>query len=582
MLNKRDLEILEYINGNTVSLKSLSKKYNISERNARYYIENINACLRQRYINEIVIKKSNVILSTPKENIINFIESLNADIYIFSKEERKEYILYNFLFRENTKISEMEKELKVSRTTVKKDIKSIEKYLNNFELYFYRYENKISIAGKEKKLRHLKFLKMSDFIEIKNEKIVFTNTIYKNEKNIQKILLSYIKNRTTKNTTIKNIMKIIGDIEKKLKTDFTSEFKNIITIYLIVTLERIDAKYIITRKNNGNFLRELKEYEIIKKALSKTIDKNYEYEMLHLTEYFLSGYYDCSFSENIIAIEKFISKMLEDINVRANINLIEELMKYLIPSIYRIKNNFNLNKSVNLNEVNEEIFDKIKIAAKKNMRYLKEPLREEEIFNVSKIIEKYSSYGAKISLKTLLNVIEKNKKSYLAEKLKETFFDFIEDDREKTHKIECEISRLLNKNKIYISKKVLSLEKSLEIGEKILLKDKSLKKHSVYNMKNIVSKFGKYLFLDKKILLCFEKENSSKSSMSLVVSKKYIKISEKKEANILFLISPKYKREYLKIISELTKLTEKRSFLKELINQNKSEDIIEKIKILSK
>lgn len=71
-------------------------------------------------------------------------------MYVFSQEEREEYILINYLFRDNVKISEMEADLKVSRTTIKKDIKDLENYLAEFELYFHRDENKMDIAGKEK------------------------------------------------------------------------------------------------------------------------------------------------------------------------------------------------------------------------------------------------------------------------------------------------------------------------------------------------------------------------------------------------------------------------------------------------
>ena len=69
----------------------------------------------------------------------------------------------------------MEEDLKVSRTTIKKDLKDLEKYLAEFELSFYRDENGMYITGKEKKLRHLKLLKMLDYIEIKNKNIVYIN-----------------------------------------------------------------------------------------------------------------------------------------------------------------------------------------------------------------------------------------------------------------------------------------------------------------------------------------------------------------------------------------------------------------------
>lgn len=117
--------------------------------------------------------------------------------------------------------------------------------------------------------------------------------------------------------------------------------------------------------------------------------------MLHLTEYFLSGFYNDTFSENILILERFISKVLENLDMEMKTNLLKErelidkLLKYLLPAIYRIKNNFYLNKSLDFNEINIEIFNKVKEIAEKNQHHLKEPLRDEEIFYVSKYIEEY-------------------------------------------------------------------------------------------------------------------------------------------------------------------------------------------------
>lgn len=87
----------------------------------------------------------------------------------------------------------MEKYFNVSRTTIKNDIKNLKSYLNNFELYFYISDNRLKLGGKEKKLRHLKFLNIIEHVDIINEEIEFINKIYPNEKSEQKILKEYLK-----------------------------------------------------------------------------------------------------------------------------------------------------------------------------------------------------------------------------------------------------------------------------------------------------------------------------------------------------------------------------------------------------
>ncbi len=588
-LNRKDIKLLEKINNNIFPISSLAEKYNVSERNIRYSVENINFYLKKMKLPEIMIKKGNLEFSIADIELEKFVEVLDMSMYVFSQEEREEYILINYLFRDNVKISEMEADLKVSRTTIKKDIKDLENYLAEFELYFYRDENKMDIAGKEKKLRHLKLLKMLNHIEIKNREIVFIRKKYISEKEEQKIIAEYVKGYD-----IRKIADVIDEIEDKLEAHFTDEFKNVIGIYLIATFERIKNGHIITQKNNSDFLRKLEEYKKIKEVLEKVIDKNHEYEMLHLTEYFLSGYYNDTFSENILILERFISRVLENMDIEIGTHLLKErelidkLMKYLLPAIYRIKNNFYLNKTLDFSEINIEIFTKVKEIIKKNDHYLKEPLRDEEIFYVSKYIEEYleEKKNKKISLKELLKLIQQNARDIdndlLAESIKEKFGMFIDDDREES--TDYGLIRLLGRNRIYISDERITFGEALEIGLNILLKERCIKEKSIYNLKDMVKKFGRYLFIDKRILFCYdkEKENCLKPGITLIISKHGIKVDDEEDADVLFLLAARNKIEHLKVISELIKLIEKKKFFNEIIELDKPEDIKNKIKILLK
>ncbi len=588
-LNRKDIKLLEKINNNIFPISSLAEKYNVSERNIRYSVENINFYLKKMKLPEIMIKKGNLEFSIADIELEKFVEALDMSMYVFSQEEREEYILINYLFRDNVKISEMEADLKVSRTTIKKDIKDLENYLAEFELYFYRDENKMDIAGKEKKLRHLKLLKMLNHIEIKNREIVFIRKKYISEKEEQKIIAEYVKGYD-----IRKIADVIDEIEDKLEAHFTDEFKNVIGIYLIATFERIKNGHIITQKNNSDFLRKLEEYKKIKEVLEKVIDKNHEYEMLHLTEYFLSGYYNDTFSENILILERFISRVLENMDIEIGTHLLKErelidkLMKYLLPAIYRIKNNFYLNKTLDFTEINIEIFTKVKEIIKKNDHYLKEPLRDEEIFYVSKYIEEYleEKKNKKISLKELLKLIQQNARDIdndlLAESIKEKFGMFIDDDREES--TDYGLIRLLGRNRIYISDERITFGEALEIGLNILLKERCIKEKSIYNLKDMVEKFGRYLFIDKRILFCYdkEKENCLKPGITLIISKHGIKVDDEEDADVLFLLAARNKIEHLKVISELIKLIEKKKFFNEIIELDKPEDIKNKIKILLK
>ena len=172
-LNKKDILLLEEINNNPCSIKYFADKYKVSERNVRYSVDNINFYLKKENIGEVEIKLGNLEFSTEKNILDRFIKNLNMNTYAFSSEERESYILTEYLFKKNITIKDIENFLHVSRTTIKKDIKNMEDYLAQFNLHFERYENKIEISGNEKKLRHLKLLKMLNYAEIKNNQIDF-------------------------------------------------------------------------------------------------------------------------------------------------------------------------------------------------------------------------------------------------------------------------------------------------------------------------------------------------------------------------------------------------------------------------
>lgn len=566
-LSRIDLDILIQINNNAISINSLAKKYKLTDRSIRYCIDNINYYLNKRSIPSVYIKNSKIYLNLENNILINFIKELNTNEYTFSPSERKKLILFYFLFKNNVRISKLEKYFNVSRTTIKNDIKNLKSYLNNFELYFYISNNRLKLGGKEKKLRHLKFLNIIEHVDIINEEIEFINKIYPNEKSEQKILKEYLKS-----IDIKKINFIIHSFENKFKYKFSNRFRKVITIYIIVTLERIRNNNIINRKNNADFLIKLPEYKKFKNILSNIIDKNYKYEILHLMEYFLSDYYKESFYENKVISEKFLIKVLETMNISINKELIDKLMKYLIPAIYRIKNNFIIYDTLDYNAINLDLFCRTKYTIEENLSYLNEPLREEEIYHISEIIENYIT--KKISLKELLLIIDKHKnKNQLIQILKNRFDKFINDDIFESKNYN--ILKLLKKNNIFIFNKPITLEKILN---RFLYN--GLDNKSIIEFNNIVANFGKYFFIYKKIFLLstgYINNNKDKSNLYLVISKSPIIIDDE-EANILFFMHVNNRTEHLEYISEIMKLADIKDFVENIKVKNTSEDIISYIK----
>ncbi|WP_291258571.1 helix-turn-helix domain-containing protein [Fusobacterium sp.] len=410
-LNKKEFNILDELLNGDLPLSYFSQKYRVGERNIRYSIDNLNFYLNRFSLNKVTLKKGVLSWKSSQTTLNSFVEKITVDEYIFSKEERKNYILINYLFSENTKITDIERYLKVSRPTIKKDILALNLELKNFDLELIRENNSIFIKGKEKKLRHLKLLKLLEYIEIKNGELLFISKLYLTEKIESSVIQNYLTN-----FNIVTLYNIVLKIEKKLKVTFDTNFKNLMCIYLIPTLERIEKNRLILKKNNSEFLKTLNDYRLIKDILSEIIPQNLEFEFLHLTEYFISGYYSHNFSENLLLVQNFIEEFSKSISVSLSFDFYtsnsyrEEILKYLLPAVYRIKNNFFLLKKEKtvMNSFDKVIYEKIKIAVLTCNSLLEEPFREEEIIYLTKISQKYIEMenNKEISLTKLLNLIK--------------------------------------------------------------------------------------------------------------------------------------------------------------------------------
>lgn len=584
-LNRKDIDLLEEINEKVLPIKYFADKYSVSERNIRYGIENINFYLKKEDFDEIEIKKGNLVFSADKEKLNSFVKNLDMITYVFSQEERESYILTKYLFEENVTLKEIETFLNVSRTTIKKDLKNVNEQISYFELYFLRDDNRIEISGNEKKLRHLKLLKLLDYVELKGKVPFLFSKKYLNEKLESEIIKKYVDKYYEE-----NIFNSIIEIEKAFNTKFPKQFKNIITLYLTVTIERISKKYIITRKGNSEFLRTLDEYKSIQKVLGKIIDVKHEYEILHLLEYFLSGQYINYFYENFFIAERFINRVLRtleksmDKKFSINKELNEKLLKYLIPAIYRIKNNFKLYKNLDIQKIDKKIFEKVKNVVIENNKYLLEPLRDEEIVYIAECIEEYLHYEniKKISLKDLIGIIEKNSKevntNIITKEIMEKYSMLIENDISSESENKNIFSLLLSKSMIYLSDKSLKFTEAMDIGINLLVKNGCAEEKRFQKLKYLAKNNGNYMFVEEKILFCSDTDNENylKEGLSIVISKEGIKVNEE-IGNILFILVMKNKNEYLKTISELMNLFEKKELFTKLISLKNSDEILKNL-----
>lgn len=407
-LKRKELSVLKMIHEGK-DTKEILTSIDTGERNLRYFIENLNFYLK-KFLDKIIERdKKKFKLSLSKEELENFYHEIYKNHYILEQRERVEVILATFLFIKNVKLSTLEKSLGITRATLKKDIEEVNKVLEEYELKLEANKNRFSVNGNEKKYRQLK-----------TKKSIYYKTIHGPHWCEGIDFLSGFDKKF-----MEKLRGHILEIGMKFGVEFKSDFINLMECFLYITLERISEGHILDRKINYDFLINTKYYKIIEESLAEYIDKELTYELVHMTEYFISGGANENVDELCEGIEKYICSLFKVLkeNLKENLNyniLGKRLREYLIPTLYMLKNNF----SIKVEGRREKIFTLVEMHSV-NERFLLERLTENEVLQISKIIlEEIEKENRRvIELKELLEIIEKNTTNLNKEKLIEELLD---------------------------------------------------------------------------------------------------------------------------------------------------------------
>lgn len=395
-LKRKELEILRLVIDGKTFVEILSK-LDTSERNLRYMLQNLNFYLR-KILNKVIEKdKEKLLISLDEREINSFFSTVYKNYYILDNFERSEYIIMGFLYLKDMNLTTLESRLGITRATLKKDIEMVNFKLEKHGLRLDSEKNRFRIIGNEKKLRHLKALK---YIEYTQEELGWLHKDY---------IFSDIDKKQ-----LERLKELVLKIENQFSLTFDIEFVNLMIIFLYVTLERIKLGYIIDRKANYKFLINTEHYTIIESVLEAVISKDMSYEFVHLTEYFISGGVKDNISELKSSVEKYIegleekcmaviSSTIEEFRFSEELKI--KLMGYLIPAIYRLRNNFSIGKIGERGHLYETIF-----LYSTEEKFLPEKLTEFEIYYISCEIEKEIGQESQkvMKLSHLLNIIEKN------------------------------------------------------------------------------------------------------------------------------------------------------------------------------
>ena len=349
MLNYRETEILNnLIKGEKYNFKLISEKYGVSDRAARYYINNIDSIL-QLLDYKITKKVKNSIYLDTNQDFKSLFEILEK-IHKLSIKDRIDILkLILFFDEKGLNITKICKELEISRTTIKKDLKLIsEEFKKQGIELIYKNIDGYHINGNFQKIliKKIELLeKLFDSLNDKNFlKVVKTQVFH--------YFFKYIKQKN-----IENAKKFIVEIEKVMFLNINKESYNKIFSYVLLLLnfeKDCENKKDFTAKK---FLIHTEEYKKIEKILQKILNKNeIKSEMLIEITDLIMGININSLKNNSfedwINEELIIKKMISKVSKIVKTDLTRDeilyngLLYHIKPAMYRIKNNIQITNSV--------------------------------------------------------------------------------------------------------------------------------------------------------------------------------------------------------------------------------------------
>ncbi len=378
-LDRNDILILkEFLHKDSMQLKELIGLLNLKERSIKYKIDNINYVLNESgYDIKLKFENYNLMLTDQEKKLSQFLRNFKIENYSFNKSERVEVLEFAYLMTlKSYKAEELESILNMGRSALKSDLYELKKNFARENLSFSSTPKLgLSVKGSENTIRRLMIERILKYFYVKD----FTKLVLKDDTcMISRAAEFFAQNILSYD--IKKIFDMLKSLEKKMNKVMSEEGFRVLLIYVLVSSFRT-GKFSLAAEDvsNESFLKNAKEYKMIDEALKEAgeIDFN-EYEILKFTEYLLGTYsynFKYSFYDNWVKMETLAKEMIKNIEEETGILVTnkkfeEEVIKYLRPAIYRIKNDIQ-NTAVDHKKVMEK-YNFLYKATEKSLKSLEE------------------------------------------------------------------------------------------------------------------------------------------------------------------------------------------------------------------
>lgn len=304
MVDERTTQIMKRIlEFSFVSKDELIKSCSLTKRQLDYGLEKINEWLKQN--NLMPVRFVNNHLSIQSEtykfllNTIHLGESAILENYILSKHERAKYIFFILLTRkEFLSFNHFIDVLEVSKSTIMKDFKAVEEFLENYDIQInYSRKQGYYLSGEEGMIRYVLMKLVMECVSLENNRKLLDLFIKKNQLDSFDEMLEKVVSLSRKHQ--------ISFVENRL-----IEF-----VYTFILMKQrlvIDPTYLVGEITVTDW-KQSNEYLFTKELIIE--GENLSEQTVDYVYTWLLGVTGADINQKIKSYEE-ISKIVEDILVR--------------------------------------------------------------------------------------------------------------------------------------------------------------------------------------------------------------------------------------------------------------------------
>lgn len=334
-----------------IRIEDLAKELHVSSRTIRYDLDKIDDFLKSNNFHCLIRKPKKGIKfsdSTDKSRVLFLLKSKIDSYWIFTKEERKVIILFElFSAKGYVTIEYLRNLLKVSRGTVIRELKSVNKWLTSQGLKLKSLPHYgLKIEGEEVILRQAILVFVAK--NVGREKLL---SVLKSPAQIGEEIVERCMKQFLQEVDLSYIVKVVKSIEKHLSISNWAKIYEELILYLAISTKRIKLGHTVSiPKGIEEDLKTTAEYfqaVNIAKRLGKKFNVEFPIEeIVYITIYLLSGKLVTNktlLGEDEVKIEIVTLQLIYNVGKSMGVNFIidEELYKnlrsHLISAIWRLK-----------------------------------------------------------------------------------------------------------------------------------------------------------------------------------------------------------------------------------------------------